>query len=197
MAKKKQLDLTPRYYVYYDRKTGKILSVGNEKDANYDHGIETTFEEVEKLIDGSWSMRDYIVGYKRQIDGELKLAIIPNTDQGYIFKNNVFEWITETNEKAECIVTWNGVDKTWDFSLSPAIKAVYSDSLLAPKLVFFVTLETDFDFLVRTIFIDTIDLMSSDKISVPFTTKIEHRHDRVSISSKLVFKTYGLRVIHD
>lgn len=197
MAKKKQLDLTPKYYVYYDRKSGRLLSVGNEKDDSYEHGIETTFDEVEKLIDGSWSMKDYIINYKRQLDGTLKLAIIPNTDQGYIFKNNIFEWITEADDKAECQVTWNGKDKCWDFSLSPAIKTVYSDSLLAPKLVFFVTLETDFDFLVRTIFVETINLMASDKISVPFTTNLEHRSDKVSISSKLVFKTYGLRVINE
>jgi hypothetical protein len=92
---------------------------------------------------------------------------------------------------------WNGKDRCWDFSLSPAIKVVYSDSLLAPKLVFFVTLETDFDFLVRTIFVETINLMSSEKLSVPFTTNFEQHSDKVSISSKLVFKTYGLRIIHE
>lgn len=197
MAKKKLVDLTPKFYVYYDRRSGAIISVGNEKDSRYDHGIETTFDEVENLIDGTWSKNDYVVNYKRQLDGALKLAIIPNTDQGYVFKNNIFEWITEVNDKAECQVTWNGQNKSWDFSLSPAVKAVYSDSLLAPKLVFFVTLDTDFDFLVRTIFVDTTDLMSSDSISVPFSTNIEHRNDKVSISSKLVFKTYGLRIIHE
>lgn len=197
MAKKKQIDLTPKYYVYYDRKTGALISVGNEKDDRYDHGIETTFEEVENLITGSWSMKDYVVNYKRQLDGTLKLAIIPNTDQGYIFKNSLFEWITAVNDKAECQVVWNGIDNCWEFSLSPAIKTVYSDSLLAPKLVFFVTLETDFDFLVRTIFVETIDLMSSEKISVPFTTNFEQDSNKVSISSKLVFKTYGLRIINE
>jgi hypothetical protein len=197
MAKKKLLDLTPKYYVYYDRKSGKILSVGNEKDDKFENGIETTFAEVENLITGAWKFNDYLVSYKRQADGTLKLAIIPNTDQGYIFKNNIFEWITEYNEKAECQVVWNGVNKSWDFSLSPAIKQVYSDALLAPKLVFFVTLETDFDFLVRTIFIETITLMASENVSVPFTTNVEHKFDKVSISSKLVFKTYGLRVINE
>jgi hypothetical protein len=61
-------------------------------------------------------------------------------------------------------------------------------------LVFFVTLETDFDFLIRTIFVDSVDLISSKQISVPFTTKIEKRIDKISISSKLVFKTYGLKI---
>jgi hypothetical protein len=32
---------------------------------------------------------------------------------------------------------------------------------------------------------------------VPFTTNFEQHSDKVSISSKLVFKTYGLRIIHE
>lgn len=194
MAKKKPLDTTPRYYVYYNKKSGKILSIGNEQDDSYEYGIEATWPEVEKLVDGSWSFNDYLVGYKRQPDGSSVLAVVPNTENGYIFKNNIFEWITDHNEKAECIVTWNGPNNCWDFSLNASVKAVYSDSLLVPKLVFFVTLETDFDFLIRTIFVDSVDLISSEKISVPFTTKIEKRVDKISISSKLIFKTYGLKI---
>jgi hypothetical protein len=194
MAKKKPLNTTPRYYVYYNKKSGKILSIGNERDDSYEYGIEATWPEVEKLIDGSWSFNDYLVGYKRQPDGSSLLAVVPNTEHGYIFKNNIFEWITDNNEKAECIVAWNGPSECWEFSLNDSVKAVYSDSLLIPKLVFFVTLETDFDFLIRTIFVDSVDLISSKQISVPFTTKIEKRIDKISISSKLVFKTYGLKI---
>jgi len=194
MAKKKSLNTTPRYYVYYNKKSGKILSIGNESDDSYEYGIEATWPEVEKLIDGSWSFNDYLVGYKRQPDGSSVLAVVPNTEHGYIFKNNIFEWITDSNEKAECIVVWNGPLECWEFSLNESVKAVYNDSLLIPKLVFFVTLETDFDFLIRTIFVDSVDLISSKHISVPFTTKIEKRIDKISISSKLVFKTYGLKI---
>ena len=61
MAKKKQLDLTPRYYVYYDKKSGKILSIGNEKDDSYEYGIESTWPEVENLVSGAWSFKDYLV----------------------------------------------------------------------------------------------------------------------------------------
>jgi hypothetical protein len=194
MAKKKQLNTTPRYFVYYNKKSGKILSIGNERDDSYEYGIEATWAEVEKLIDGSWSFNDYLVGYKRQPDGSSVLAVIPNTEHGYNFKNNIFEWITDTNEKAECTVAWNGPSECWEFSLNDSVKAVYNNSLLIPKLVFFVTLETDFDFLIRTIFVDSLDLISSKQISVPFTTKIEKRIDKISISSKLVFKTYGLKI---
>lgn len=194
MAKKLQ---SPKYYVYYDKKTGKLLSVGNEKDPQYEYGIEVEFDEIESLLKGTAKFKDFLVGYKRLLDGTSKLAVVPNTEQGYTFKNNVFEWIGNATKSAECIVTWNGKDKSWEFSLSDKAKKIYQDSLLVPKLVFFVTLENDFDFLVRTIFLQAVDLMSSEKLIVPFSSNIEHRIDKISISSKLVFKTYGLKIIHD
>ena len=76
-------------------------------------------------------------------------------------------------------------------------KRIYYDVVVAPKLVFFVTLENDFDFLLRTIFINLADLITSDVISFPFESNIEHKIDKISISSKLIFKSYGLRIIHD
>lgn len=184
------------HYVYYDKKSGYIHSIGNEEDKRYEHGIRTTFEEVENFLTNKWKFKDYVVGYKNQPDGKSVLAIVPSTDQGFAFKNNVFEWITETSNDAECIVTWNGTSKEWQFSLSDEFKS-QSDKVLTPKLVFFVTLETDFDFLIRTIFIDTQDLISSKFVSIPFASAVETKIDKISISSKLVFKTYKLRINHE
>jgi hypothetical protein len=184
------------YYVYFDKKTGQILSVGNEPEPKFEHAIKTSFEDVEGFLTGKLKFKDYLVGYKRNENGIANLAIVPTTDQGYAFKNNVFEWITETTERVECLVTWNGPNKSWDFKLDERNKDYY-DVVVAPKLVFFVTLEDDFDFLIRTIFINLADLITSDKLSFPFESTFEKKIDKISISSKLVFKSYGLRIIHD
>ncbi len=192
MAKKSNLT----HYVYYDKKSGQILSVGNEKDDRYEHGLRVAFEDVERFLTGEWHFRDYLIGYKRDADGTSTLAVVPNTDQGYAFKNNVFEWITETDKDCECLIIWNGPNKTWDFSINKKVTNTHN-TVLAPKLVFFVTLENDFDFLVRTIFINLQDLISTDTLSIPFESTIETKIDKISISSKLVFKTYGLKVINE
>jgi hypothetical protein len=184
------------HYVYYDKKSGHIHSIGNEEDKRYEHGIRTTFEEVENFLNLKWKFKDYVVGYKNQQDGTSILSIVPSTDQGFAFKNNVFEWITETNEDTECTVTWNSLKKEWQFSLSDEFK-LQSDKVLTPKLVFFVTLETDFDFLIRTIFIDTQDLISSKYLPIPFISVVENKIDKISISSKLVFQTYKLRIVNE
>lgn len=194
--KKKKTNLKLTHYVYYDKKSGKILSVGNEENKQYEHGIQVEFKEIEGFLTGVWDFKDYLVGYKRDTEGNSQLGIVPATDQGYAFKNTVFEWISETDKEVECLVTWHKPSSSWKFSINKSLTHDY-ESILAPKLVFFITLEHDFDFLVRTIFIDLQDLISSEELSIPFTTNVENKIDKISISSKLVFKTYGLRIIHE
>lgn len=184
------------YFVYFDKKTGQILSVGNEPEPKYEHAIKTSFDKVEGFLTGRMKFKDYLIGYKRNQDGVSSLDIVPSTDQGYAFKNNVFEWITETDKIVECLVSWNGPKKQWQFQIDNKIKDYY-DVVVAPKLVFFITLEDDFDFLIRTIFINLADLISSESLSFPFESNIEHKIEKISVSSKLIFKSYGLRIINE
>jgi hypothetical protein len=184
------------HYVYFDKKTGQILAVTNEPESKFEHAIKKSFDDVEYFLNGTWQFKDFLIGYKKNAEGVSSLDIVPATDFGYAFKNNIFEWITETDQQVECLVTWNGIKKTWHFEIDKHVKDYYN-VIVAPKLVFFVTLEDDFDFLVRTIFISLSDLIASDTISVPFASNIENKIDKISISSKLIFKSYGLRIQHD
>jgi len=60
-------------------------------------------------------------------------------------------------------------------------------------LTFFITLETDFDFLVRTITFNIKDLVL-DKVCVPFVSSVEEKIDKISISTKSLFSSYGLTI---
>lgn len=197
MAKRKPvIDLTPRYYVYYDNKSGKILSVTNEKSAKYEHGIEVLYEEAEAFLTGKCQFIDYRVGYKRLPDNTTVLGIILADSDEYSFRNNVFEWITEGNEPAVLTVEWNLVTKAWTVMFDDTINKT-TNNIMPSKLVFFVTSETDLDFLIRTIFIDTDELMANKVVSVPFEHSIESNIKNISVSTKLVFSSYNLKVVHD
>lgn len=185
------------YYVYYDKKSGEILSVTKEKSSKYEYGITISYDEVENFLNGTWHFRDYVVGYKRLANNKTALSIIPVDDQSFSFRNNVFEWITETKKETELVVEWNGPKKEWQFYLGKKFKEKYEDNIFTPKLVFFVTLETDLDFLIRTIYVDMQDLVNRDKVVVPFDSNIENFLGKISIGSKLVFKSYGLKVINE
>jgi hypothetical protein len=43
----------------------------------------------------------------------------------------------------------------------------------------------------------TEELLTSDCVTVPFETKFETQLEKIAISSKLVFKNYGLKVIYE
>jgi hypothetical protein len=196
MAKRKaQINLPHKYYIYYNKKTGEILAVGNEKSLRYETGIEVPFEEAEPFLTGKYQFTDFQVGYHKDSNKPTVLSTI-NEFSGYVFNNKVFEWITESNKNAECIVEWNLRDRVWNFSLSHDFKNTYN-SILASRLVFFVTLENDSDFLIRTIFIATDELLTSVCVTVPFETTFETQLEKIAISSKLVFKNYRLKVIYE
>lgn len=196
MAKKNLLDIPHTYYVYYNKKTGNILSVTNEISTKYDRGIEVPFSDVEKFITGEWKFYDYTVGYKNP-DDKSTLSVLSRDHLGYTFKNSMVEWITEHSKYSECVVEWDNPNSSWNFYLDDAFKKHYNNTILDTQLVFFVTLETDFDFLIRTIFVRIPKLLTDDKVSIPFESNIEKKITQISISTKIVFKSYKLKVIHE
>lgn len=184
------------HYIHYERTTGKILGVSNFDDKTFEYSLNVSFDEARDFINGTLNFKDFLVGYKKDNAGKSYLGLVPAADPGYSFKNNTFEWIRETNDEVECLVTWNGPGKRWEFQINERVKDYYNVAA-APKLVFFVTLEEDFDFLIRTIPINIHDLILSDlKYVVDFESNIESKIDKISISSKLLLKSYGLRIIN-
>jgi hypothetical protein len=196
MAKKIKMLAPDKSYVYYDKKSGDLLSITNELNPKYETGFEISTDDVKFLLDGTHKFRDFKVSYKKQKDGTTALAIIAREDLDYSFKNNLFEWISESDENAECTVTWNLKAKRWEFSVDEQFKKTYSDQLLISQLVFFVTLESDLDFLIRSIVVDFNSIMSKD-IYIKFENDIETKIDKISISTRIVFKNYKLIKVYE
>jgi hypothetical protein len=61
-------------------------------------------------------------------------------------------------------------------------------------MVFFATLETDFDFLIRTFYIRVHDLLREDVMTFAFESKLETNVHRIAITSKKLFNNYGLQI---
>ena len=196
MAKKNLINIPHKYYVYYDKKSGKILSVTNETSTKYEYGIEVLFNDIEKFISGEWKFQDYVIGYKNP-DDKSTLGVLSRDHLGYTFKNNIVEWVIEQSKDTDCVVEWNKLDKCWNFYLDKEFKKTYNNTILDTQLMFFVTLETDFDFLIRTIFVKISNILADDKVSIPFESTLESNIDRISISTKNVFKSYKLKVINE
>ena len=167
------------------------MSVGVEPNPHFEHYIIQPFETVEQLISGRRKFSEYVVSYKKSI-----LAVVEKDYEGYVFKNNLYEWLKPSDENRDCMVEWNQVDRVWRFSLDKEYKEFVNERLLNQKLLFFVTLATDFDFLIRTIPLSVVDLVSEKFVEIPFDSNLENDIKKISISCKMTFKNYGLRIVH-
>jgi hypothetical protein len=189
MARKKIAE--PKYYAYYDKDTGEVICVTNEKSTVYSHGIEISYEMHHALVSGEEKFSDYAVGRVKTDDGKTVVAMMPKTDQAYVFKNTMLELITDPPKKdTDLVVTWDLENKQWIFALSDTAKE--KNKLGDTRLIFFVTLEEDFNFLIRTMFINNEELVMKAKIAIPFEFDIESKIEKISLATKLTFESYGL-----
>lgn len=190
MKKKKTNLYIPEYYAYYDKATGRICSITNEKSVVYKHFIKIDIDEYTKFCNEEWLTEDYIV-----VAGKTLAAL---DGKSYDFKSSIFEWIIDPSTiDTDLSIVWNSPSQHWEFKLSKKSRNDIAELSTAGKLIFFVTLEHDFDFLVRTIVININDLVQVDKFIVPFASNLEKNIEKISISSVRTFKTYGLDIVYE
>ena len=194
MARKPPLFVPPKFYIHYDKKTNEIVSASNEINTTYNK-IEITHEEYKRFLYGTDQFSDYQVGLIKTTDNQTILALVKKADQGYAFKNNIFEWIQDPpNKSTECTVTWDKLNQQWTFSISKKCQDRIKENITTDTLLFFVMLANDFDFLIRTIPLSVQELLSADEIKRPFESRIEQDINKISIASKIVFQSYGLKI---
>ena len=190
-----RLSIKPVDRAYFNLDSGDILAVSNEIRDEYDHGIIIPYEQFESFVIGREQLKDWAVIKTKNPDNEYGVDLVQKEFQGQTFRNHMFEWIVDKpNKQTEMIVHWDEHKQHWIFMISDSARQRYYDKKITTKVIkFFITLNTDLDFLIRTIDIDLKSLVA-DKVVVPFQTNIETQLDIISISSKTVFDSYGLKV---
>lgn len=178
-----------QFYIYYEKKTGEIVSVSNELSLQKDF-IEVDEATAIPFLNGNIKFIEYVVAYTRNKENKLALGITPVADYLHGLKNKIYEQIVDvTTTDNEFVVIWDSINKQWGFKLNTSI-----DTDLLKELVFFISLSKNADMLIRTIKIKTEDL--TQVVYVPFDTIYEHQIAQLLVSTKLIFGSYGLQ-IHD
>lgn len=185
-----------KHYIYYEKKTGTILSVSNELLSNYEYFIEIESSLAQFFLDGVYKLSDYAIGYDGESSG---LTVVKKEDQEFTRKTNLFEKVTTSDnlEDKEFIVEWNKEEACWNFWVNKKFKDRLYEIGVARSLVIFVSTNLDLDVLIRSMYIDTELLLNSNKISIPFENYIEADIDKLVVSSKSVFNTYGLKITNE
>lgn len=190
-----RLSVRPTYRIYFNLETGELLAASNEVRSEYDYSLTVQYDQYESFVSGNEEFKNWSAVKTKTFDNEYGVELVRKEFQGHTFRNNMFEWIVDPPTKTtELIVHWDELNNQWIFMISNGARQRYYDKQIATKIIkFFITLENDFDFLIKTIDIELHDLLS-DKVIVPFTTTLESQIDKISISSKTVFDSYGLKV---
>ncbi|MEY4334270.1 MAG: hypothetical protein RLZZ196_3013 [Bacteroidota bacterium] len=183
------------YFVYYEKKTGNILSVTNEKTEKLENFLEIEKSVAVPFLEGTQSINDYCVAY----DEKTGLTIILKEEEFFIRRTNIFEIISpveDTTDK-EFIVEWHKPTWGWNFYLTPKAKARLREEGLVQYIAVFITDAEELNLIFRTIYIDASLLLLKEKVYHAFISEKEHNIDNLSVSSKLVFQTYGLTKVYD
>lgn len=181
-----------QHYVYYDYQTGEVTEVTWRKPTEKEFALEIDYDTANGFLSGKVSSLEYQILY---LKGKLELVKKDNLFNNHVFKQKTFYYIDKTLDSYDCQVILDLKKFCWNFSLSNEVKNDLNSNIVIPQLIFFVTLKTDLDFLIRMIEIKTTDLIENDSYQVDFDTGFEKDGQKISISTYAIFKDYSLKVI--
>lgn len=180
------------YYVYFEE-NGDISSVSNEKKEGRTNFLEFDYSDVEQFITGT----ENIINYRLSLMDKDTPALVEKSQNLFDSNKSIFTPI-EVKDTANSTLTivWNYKDSQWEFNLEPTYKDKLRTLGLNTTLSFFIALDRNVNFLVRTIRIDMRELTTTPTVVVPFLTDAERDLTTISVSSKRFFDSYGL-VTHE
>ena len=196
---KKKIILTPpehTYYAYFNPETEKFFSSSNVYNPSYTHYAVIKKTDHEDICSGKLNLSDCVLDKSVDFDGTMTYKIITSQMQNALsFHNTLLEWVYDIPcDTTEFIIEWDNAEQQWAFYVTEAGRDMLSGAMYNSTLAFFVMLETDFDFLVRTFYIKVHDVLKVDKLVFDFESKLETNIRQLSISTKRFFNNYGLKI---
>lgn len=183
-----------QHYLYYDSKTGDPYKVCFRDPPEDACAIKISNDQANEFMTGKAWINHYQVLF---IKGKLEIVKKDNLNYNHTFKNKTHYYINDDVEDPDCQVIWNQKEKHWNFTFSEKIKDMLESKLVISKLMFFVTLQTDFNFLIRIIELNSNNILEKSSFSIPFLSTFENDIEKISISTYAVLNTYGLKTIHE
>ena len=200
MAKsKKKIILAPTehtYYAYFDPELEQFFSSSNVYNPSYTHYAIIKKTDHEDICAGKLNLSECILDKSVDFDGAITYKLMtPQLENEFNFQNTLLVWITEpVVTDTEFTIEWNKWDRQWIFGISDIGRKILEGPMYDSTLVFFVMLETDFDFLIRTFYIKLHTILKEGKIVYNFESKLEDDINKLSISTRRFFNNYGLKI---
>jgi hypothetical protein len=184
------------YYAYFNPETEKFFSSSNVLNLSITHYAIIKEADHRDICSGKIKLEDCILDKQVDFDGSVVYKLLtPQLYDEFNFQNNLLEWVSDiATSDTNFVIEWNKSDRQWMFYVTNEGRKILDGGMYDSTLVFFVMLETDFDFLVRTFYIKLHEILKAGKIVYGFESKIEDNIHTLSISTRRFFNSYGLKI---
>jgi hypothetical protein len=183
------------YKVYFDKKTGQIQSITTDEKPHLDTYFSTTFNEVEKFIEGTKNLIDHKVVYDLKKSNYL---IVHKNDKIVLDVSNLIHQIQDGNN-AQLLVTKNNKEKCWQLSIDSNLTRQNNihATILDETLWFSVTQKNNPNVLYRHFVIGLKDLTDKETIDIDFDSQEELDLEKYSVYTNRRLVSYAKREIND
>jgi hypothetical protein len=183
--------VTPAYSVYYDKDTGNILSITNEKREDFLNSFEVEYDLIKEFFNGKKFSSNYKVVF---VDQTTPVIISKNdTDVNLIIIDEVFK--VEHWDSMFTIENYPLLQQ-WGFQLRPDQQTILKQHNLNTAFEVFIVDKDYHDMLVRSIKIFLKDLLENDRIYVKHEiSKEADIENRIFV--RKFFSTIGYQILYD
>jgi hypothetical protein len=181
----------PAYSVYYDKDTGNILSITNEKREDFLNSFEIEYDLIKEFFNG------------KKISSNYKVVFVDQTTPVIISKNDTDVNLINIDEVSN-VDHWNSMFtienypllKQWGFQLRPDQRVILTQHNLNTAFEIFIVDKDYNNMLIRSIKILLKDLLNDDRIY------IEHKlHKEADVENRIFvrkfFSTIGYQILYD
>jgi hypothetical protein len=184
------------YYAYFNPETEKFFSSSNVLDSSITHYAVIKEDDHRDICSGKLKLIDCILDKQVDFDGSIVYKLLtPQMYDEFNFQNKLLVWVSNgTASDTDFVIEWNKLDRRWTFYVTDEGRKILDGGMYDSTLMFFVMLETDFDFLVRTFYIKLHEILKAGKIVYGFESKMEDNIHALSISTRRFFNSYGLKI---
>jgi hypothetical protein len=177
------------YYVYFEKDTGNIVAISNEK-LNYENFVQVEFEEIERFFN-----KDNFINFKINFDQDGAVEFLNKNQSELNFKSNIVETIRLNENDNILTVEWS--KDGWKFIMNSRFLQHPRAKSLNAKLFFYITRDNNINFLIRQIEIQLRNLIGNGELSIPFETENEKNIESISMFTLPFFESYGMRINND
>jgi hypothetical protein len=180
------------FLVYFDKTTGTIISMTNERRATDDPFITMPYEDIKSFLEGKQNFNDFKIIFEKD-----EITLVSKKVSNDINFNSLAS-VNITNSLENSLTVENHIDvKHWGFTLREDLKIGLQQKILDVNLEFYLCVNGNKNFPVRTISVALDSLVKEKTYFIPHEFEIEADKTKIIIVTKKFFDTYGLRILNE